>query len=224
MPQTHELEAWSDLRSIDGTASLVQPLIRPLFRSWTDHEVLALLMGRGDASPYDLVRETWQPQGGDDFEGWWRRALHDGVIAGSAAATIAPATAKLPDLAPAAPAGTAMTLVLRPDPSLWDGTLCQQCVAAGMPEAADQAGVGQRAGAQSAGGSKARRRLPATSSRSQRTAGRSRRPSSSSPALPTASPASRLGSAAARPARSETASASMPTRFGPRPIPGPSRM
>ncbi len=45
MPQTHELEAWSDLRSSDGTASLVQPLIRPLFRSWTDHEVLALLIG-----------------------------------------------------------------------------------------------------------------------------------------------------------------------------------
>ena len=35
VPQTHELEAWSDLRSSDGTASLVQPLIRPLFRSWT---------------------------------------------------------------------------------------------------------------------------------------------------------------------------------------------
>ena len=71
VPQTHELEAWSDLRSGDGTASLVQPLIRPLFRSWTDHELLALLMGREDASPYDLVRETWRPQGGNDFEGWW---------------------------------------------------------------------------------------------------------------------------------------------------------
>ena len=89
LPQTHELEAWSDLRSSDGTASLVQPLIRPLFRSWTDHELLALLLNRGDASPYDLVRETWQSQGGSDFEGWWTRALHDGVIAGSAPATIA---------------------------------------------------------------------------------------------------------------------------------------
>ena len=122
MPQTHELEAWSDLRSIDGTASLVQPLIKPLFRSWTDHEMLALLAGREDASPYDLVRETWRPQGGNDFEGWWRRALHDGVIAGSRAATIAPEPPSLPDLAPAAPTGTATTLVLRPDPSLWDGS------------------------------------------------------------------------------------------------------
>ena len=121
MPQTHELEAWSDLRSTDGTASLVQPLIRPLFRSWTDHEVLAMLMGRGDASSYDLVRETWRSQGGNDFEGWWRRALHDGVIAGGRAATTAPQPPKLPDLPPAAPASTAMTLVLRPDPCLWDG-------------------------------------------------------------------------------------------------------
>ena len=97
MPQTHELEAWSDLRSGDGTASLVQPLIRPLFRSWTDHELLALLTGRGDAFPYDLVRETWRPQGGSDFEGWWTRALHDGVIVGSALSGRRVSNPKLPD-------------------------------------------------------------------------------------------------------------------------------
>ena len=67
IPQTHDLEAWSDLRSIDGTASIVQPLIRPLYRTWTDHEVLALLMGHGDALPYDLVRETWKPRAGGRF-------------------------------------------------------------------------------------------------------------------------------------------------------------
>ena len=122
VPQTHELEAWSDLRSSDGTASIVQPLIRPLFRSWTDHELLALLSGREDASPYDLVRETWRPQGGSDFEGWWSRALHDGVIAGSAAPVIAPGAAKLPDIPKATVPANTMTLVLRPDPSLWDGT------------------------------------------------------------------------------------------------------
>jgi Fe-S-cluster-containing dehydrogenase component len=121
LPQTHELEAWSDLRSSDGTASLVQPLIRPLFPGWSDHELLALLAGRGDASPYDLVRETWQPQAAAGFEGWWKRALHDGVIAGSAAA-VAAGQPKLPDIPAAAPASTALALVLRPDPSLWDGS------------------------------------------------------------------------------------------------------
>ena len=121
MPQTHELEAWSDLRSSDGTASLVQPLIRPLFRSWTAHELLALLMGRGDASPYDLVRETWQPHASNDFEGWWTRALHDGVV-DRAPPTTAVGNPRLPDISAPASPGTGMTLVLRPDPSLWDGS------------------------------------------------------------------------------------------------------
>ena len=123
MPQTHELEAWSDLRSSDGTASLVQPLIRPLFRSWTDHELLALLMGRGDASPYDLVRETWQPHGGERFRGMVdpcaARRRHRRQCAPRQPRSGNP---RLPDIAAAASPGTGMTLVLRPDPSLWDGS------------------------------------------------------------------------------------------------------
>jgi molybdopterin-containing oxidoreductase family iron-sulfur binding subunit len=122
IPQTHELEAWSDLRSSDGTASLVQPLIRPLFRSWSGHELLALLTDRADASSYELVRETWRPQRGNDFEGWWSRALHDGFIAGSAPAPVKTAQPRLPDIpAMTTSANVAMTLVLKPDPSLWDG-------------------------------------------------------------------------------------------------------
>ena len=121
IPQTHELEAWSDLRSVDGTASIVQPLIRPLYRTSTDHEVLALIGGRDGASPYDLVRETWQQKAGTDFEAWWTRALHDGVIAGSAAAVelAAPALPNIP--AAATPANEQLTVVLRPDPCVWDG-------------------------------------------------------------------------------------------------------
>ena len=122
IPQTHELEAWSDLRSGDATASLVQPLIRPLFRSWTDHELLALLTGRGDVSPYDLVRETWQSQGGNDFEAWWTRALHDGVILDSADKKAAVGQPRLPDVAAAPSPSMSMTLILRPDPCLWDGS------------------------------------------------------------------------------------------------------
>ena len=122
VPQTHELEAWSDLRSSDGTASLVQPLIRPLFRSWTDHELLAMLMGHGDASSYDLVRETWQQHGASDFEAWWTRALHHGAIVDRAPATTAVGTPNLPAISAPSSPDTGMTLVLRPDPSLWDGS------------------------------------------------------------------------------------------------------
>jgi Fe-S-cluster-containing dehydrogenase component len=121
VPQTHEFEAWSDLRSSDGTASLVQPLIRPLFPSWTEHELLALLIGRPDASPYDLVRETWRSQAPGQFEEWWTRALHDGVIGGSARAAASVGAPKLPQVSPPVAPGTALTIVLRPDPCVWDG-------------------------------------------------------------------------------------------------------
>jgi molybdopterin-containing oxidoreductase family iron-sulfur binding subunit len=120
VPRMHDLEMWSDLRSIDGAASVMQPLIRPLYRGWSEHDVLALLMDR-PASAYDLVRETWRPNAGADFDDWWRRVLHDGVIAGNAA-PVAPPDARLPEIPPAPrPRTDGFTLVLRPDPAIWDG-------------------------------------------------------------------------------------------------------
>jgi MoCo/4Fe-4S cofactor protein with predicted Tat translocation signal len=53
------LEAWGDARAYDGTASIVQPLIAPLYEGRTVLEMLAALSGRADATPYQLVRETW---------------------------------------------------------------------------------------------------------------------------------------------------------------------
>ena len=128
IPQAHPLEAWSDLRAIDGTASVVQPLIRPLYGARTDHEVLSTLSGRADAKPYDLVRETWnatgKPQAGADFETWWKRALHDGIVADSAAKPVAGLAPQLPPIGPSPQVGTddAIAIVLRPDPCLWDGS------------------------------------------------------------------------------------------------------
>ena len=95
-----------------------------------------------DASAYDLVRATWRSAAAGDFEAWWRRALHDGVIAGSAASagrrrTAAARTA----IRPQRPDRD--RLALRPDPCVVGRPLRQQCLAAGMPEAADQAGLGQ---------------------------------------------------------------------------------
>ncbi|WP_369725714.1 4Fe-4S dicluster domain-containing protein [Bradyrhizobium sp. LLZ17] len=121
VPLSHPLEAWSDLRSIDGTASLVQPLIRPLYRTHTEHELVALLTSGDMASPRDLVRQTWQAQGGADFETWWTRALHDGVIAGSAAAPVRPAQPKLPQI-PEPGAASGFQVVLQADPGIWDGS------------------------------------------------------------------------------------------------------
>ncbi len=80
IPRSHVLEAWSDARASCGAASIVQPLIRPLYQTLTDHEVIASLTGQFDANPYQMVRETWRGVAGADFESWWACALHDGVI------------------------------------------------------------------------------------------------------------------------------------------------
>ncbi|BDL37599.1 4Fe-4S dicluster domain-containing protein [Methylorubrum extorquens] len=120
LPLTHELESWSDLRATDGTVSLVQPLLRPLYDGRSLHEILPLFTGRSATSGYALVRETWRERGGADFEGWWRRCLHDGVVADSAAPIVDPGEPRLPALPEIRQAG-GLTVELRPDPCLWDG-------------------------------------------------------------------------------------------------------
>jgi molybdopterin-containing oxidoreductase family iron-sulfur binding subunit len=82
--EAHFLESWSDARAFDGTASIVQPLIAPLYGGRSAHEVLAALSDQPEKSAYELVRETWRAKLTGDFETAWRRALHDGVIAGTA--------------------------------------------------------------------------------------------------------------------------------------------
>src|ERR1017187_9566448 len=82
---THELEAWGDARAYDGTVSIIQPLIAPLYNGKSALEFIALLSGQADAAGYDLVRAYWQKQNaGADFEQFWRKSLHDGWIEGTA--------------------------------------------------------------------------------------------------------------------------------------------
>jgi molybdopterin-containing oxidoreductase family iron-sulfur binding subunit len=118
---SHPLECWSDLRAADGTASIAQPLIRPLYDSRSAHEAVALLAGDVSPSGYELVRKTWAAQTAEGgFEDWWRRTLHDGVVANSAAQPVSVDAPALPDLA-AAQAGQGMTLLFKPDALVWDG-------------------------------------------------------------------------------------------------------
>jgi molybdopterin-containing oxidoreductase family iron-sulfur binding subunit len=86
--QAHELETWGDARAYDGTVSIIQPLIAPLYNGKSAAEFVALLTGQSDATAYDLVRTYWQKQHtGADFEAFWRRSLHDGWIEGTATET-----------------------------------------------------------------------------------------------------------------------------------------
>ncbi|MCF7797824.1 MAG: TAT-variant-translocated molybdopterin oxidoreductase [Lentisphaeria bacterium] len=87
LPQSHYLESWGDARSADGTLSVIQPLIDPLFDSRNAIEVLALINTGSLPKAYELVRETWQSLVSGPFETAWRRVLHDGVLVDSAVKT-----------------------------------------------------------------------------------------------------------------------------------------
>jgi MoCo/4Fe-4S cofactor protein with predicted Tat translocation signal len=89
VPAAHELESWGDARGFDGTPSLTQPLIEPLYGGKSLHEMMAVLLGHAEDSGYDLVRATWKDFLPGEFEPAWRKALHDGVIAGTALAPTA---------------------------------------------------------------------------------------------------------------------------------------
>lgn len=88
IPAAHYLESWGDLRSGDGTASVQQPLIAPLYQGKSALEILALASGEARPSGYDLVRAHWKQVWGEaGFEGRWERALHDGIVEDTRAPT-----------------------------------------------------------------------------------------------------------------------------------------
>ncbi|HEY7166950.1 MAG TPA: TAT-variant-translocated molybdopterin oxidoreductase [Candidatus Binatia bacterium] len=146
VPQAHYLESWSDVRGYDGTAAIIQPLIAPLYGGRTAHELLAAVMGQPGRSSYEIVQDYWKSwRRGGDFEQFWRRALHDGVVSNTAAPTrpvhaTSAAGLKSPPIT-AAPAGRAtpgteansgienskskiqngLEIVFRPDPTILDG-------------------------------------------------------------------------------------------------------
>ena len=74
IPAAHFLESWSDARAYDGTVSIVQPLIEPLYGGKTAHDVLQTLLNEPDLSAYEAVRETWKPVIKGDFEAGWRKS------------------------------------------------------------------------------------------------------------------------------------------------------
>jgi len=88
VPEAHYLESWSDVRAYDGSATILQPLIAPLYGGRTAHELLSVLLGQPEQTSYEIVRDYWKRQSGQqDFERFWRKSLHDGVVAGTAAPT-----------------------------------------------------------------------------------------------------------------------------------------
>ena len=127
LPQAHYLESWGDVRAFDGTGSLIQPLISPMFEGRSANEVMAMALE--PASPakvetgYEIIRGYWRSQVKGDFDDWWKKTLETGVIEGSQFKPV-----EAPQIAAnsqahgrEAVADSDFEIVLRPDPSVWDG-------------------------------------------------------------------------------------------------------
>ncbi len=123
IPEAHFLESWGDARAYDGTVSMIQPLIAPLYQGKSAYEVLAALLGQPAAVTHDLVHDYWKAQRRSvSFEDDWQKALHDGLIAGTA---FPPKRVNLKagwsDQISALPRASGLEIVFRPDPTIWDG-------------------------------------------------------------------------------------------------------
>jgi MoCo/4Fe-4S cofactor protein with predicted Tat translocation signal len=120
--EAHYLESWGDARAYDGTVSIVQPLIAPLYGGKSAYELTALLAGQAEATGHEIVQGYWQKQHpGADFEAFWRKSLHDGWIEGTAFTPKA-VTLKSANF-PVSPVSDAKSIEInfRRDPCVYDG-------------------------------------------------------------------------------------------------------
>src|SRR6185503_19909855 len=89
--EAHYLESWGDVRAFDGTVSIIQPLVAPLYDGRTAIEVISAISGGPATAPMDAVKAHWtdafttqgaafRNRGGQPFanaESFWKNALHD---------------------------------------------------------------------------------------------------------------------------------------------------
>jgi molybdopterin-containing oxidoreductase family iron-sulfur binding subunit len=123
LPEAHALESWGDARAYDGTVTVMQPLIAPLYDGHTTQEVLAAFIdAQTGKSSHDLVKDYWTraftgkvggytitDPAGQPFkspDSFWNHVLHDGWVPGTAAGADAPASSsQLPAPSNTTPAG-----------------------------------------------------------------------------------------------------------------------
>ena len=149
LPEAHALESWGDARAYDGTVTVMQPLIAPLYLGRTTAEVLGhFIDAQIGKSAHDLVKDYWtRAQAGTvgsytitdatgqpfkSADSFWKHVLHDGWVPGTAAGAAAVAARpQLPALSLRLPAITlelclagasgGLEIIFRPDPTIWDG-------------------------------------------------------------------------------------------------------
>ncbi len=128
LPATHEYEVWSDARAVDGTVTIMQPQVRPLYGGHSAQQVLAVLLGGLATDDYQLVRSYWQKRAQQenrgDFEGFWHESVRVGVVANTAEAPLSLTPkggidAQLPSTA--SPQQGSLLALFRPDEGNRDG-------------------------------------------------------------------------------------------------------
>lgn len=120
VPLTHSLEMWSDGTAADGSSVLAQPLVRPWLDLRSRHALLGALLD-DKLGDMQRLRATW---GSDDAD--WQKAL----LSGNAPALPQHGPDPRNGVEDAKPAafpsprnGKGLTLLFRPDPCIWDGSL-----------------------------------------------------------------------------------------------------
>ena len=120
VPAAHFLETWSDVRAYDGTVSIVQPMIEPLWGGRSAHEVLQALLDNPQLSAYEAVRATQKDNIKGDFETGWRKALHAGWIENTAYSSGGAPKTEAPKV-PTPNSKDQLEIIFRPDPNIYDG-------------------------------------------------------------------------------------------------------
>jgi MoCo/4Fe-4S cofactor protein with predicted Tat translocation signal len=123
IPQNHFLESWGDARAFDGTFSIIQPLILPLYDGKSAHEILDAMLAPPGRSDYDIVYDFWKSQNpGPDFDERWHKALHDGFIEKSNLPEKKVNLQPLDSLAASSSqTSNGVEITFHPDPTLYDG-------------------------------------------------------------------------------------------------------
>ena len=125
IPQAHYLETWGDAIGYDGTASIQQPLIEPLYGGRSAIEFFAAIRGPEEPSGRDIVRSRWRSKAGgpEDFDEQWEAWLRKGSIANTAAHAVKAEADNQPERPASATSRDDATIEIQflPDPTLHDG-------------------------------------------------------------------------------------------------------
>jgi molybdopterin-containing oxidoreductase family iron-sulfur binding subunit len=122
IPEAHAYEQWSDAPAYDGTMTIMQPLIAPLYGGKSLHDILNAFSETPEKSGYETLRDYWSTKHtGNDFESWWRKSIHDGWIEGSTPAGVTASAKAAAVSSPAASGGSGYEVSFHSDPYILDG-------------------------------------------------------------------------------------------------------